>query len=144
MERDEMFKIIAMDHIVLNVTDINRSLAFYMDVLGLEPERLDEFRQGEVRFPSVRVSADTVIDLFPMKPGESLGDGPGLRNLNHFTMVVAAADFDGFQKRLVEHGVMIEEGPARRWGARGYGQSVYFRDPDGNRIEVRCYPSNVC
>jgi len=46
-----MFKIIAMDHIVLNVPDINRSLAFYMDVLGLEPERLDEFRRGEVRFP---------------------------------------------------------------------------------------------
>jgi len=138
-----MFKIIAMDHIVLNVTDINRSLAFYMDVLGLEAERLDEFRRGEVRFPSVRVSADTVIDLFPMKPGESLGDGPGLRNLNHFTMVVAAADFEGFQKRLVEYRVMIEEWPARRWGARGYGQSVYFRDPDGNRIEVRCYPPNA-
>src|ERR1700745_128315 len=110
MEREEMFKIIALDHIVLNVPDINRSLAFYMDVLGLGPERLDEFRRGEGRFPSVRVSADTVIDLFPMKPGESVGDGPGLRNLNHFTVVVAAADFEGFQKRLVEHGVMIEEG----------------------------------
>ena len=139
-----MFKIKAMDHIVLNTPDIDRSLAFYMDVLGLAPERLDLFRRGEAPFPSVRVSADTVIDLFPMKPGESLGDGPGLRNLNHFTVVVAAADFEGFQKRLVEHGVMIEEGPARRWGARGYGQSVYFRDPDGNRIEVRCYPSNAC
>ena len=59
-----MFKLKAIDHIVLNVPDINRSLAFYMDVLGLEPERLDEFRRGAVRFPSVRISAD----LFPMKP----------------------------------------------------------------------------
>ena len=136
-----MFKIKAMDHIVLNVPDINRSLAFYMDVLGLEPERLDEFRRGEVRFPSVRISADTVIDLFPMKPEEALGNGPGLQNLNHFTMVVGAADFERFQKHLAEHGVTIEEGPSRRWGARGYGQSVYFRDPDDNRIEVRCYLS---
>lgn len=136
-----MFKIKAMDHIVLNVPDIDRSLAFYMDVLGLEPERLDEFRRGEVRFPSVRISADTVIDLFPMKPGQALGGGLGLQNLNHFTMVVEAADFEGFQEHLAEHGVKIEEGPGRRWGARGYGQSVYFRDPDGNRIEVRCYPS---
>ena len=138
-----MVKITAMDHIVLNVPDINRSLAFYMDVLGLEPERLDQFRRGEVPFPSVRVSADTVIDLFPMKPGEALGGGPGLQNLNHFTMVVEAADFEAFQKHLAEHGVRIEDGPGRRWGARGYGQSVYFRDPDGNRIEVRCYPSNA-
>ena len=36
-----MFKIKAMDHIVLNVPDVDRSLAFYVDVLGLEPERLD-------------------------------------------------------------------------------------------------------
>jgi len=141
--RNDMFKIKAMDHIVLNVPDINRSLAFYMDVLGLEPERLDEFRRGEVRFPSVRISADTVIDLFPMKPEEALGNGPGLQNLNHFTMVVEPADFEGFQKHLTEHGVKIEDGPGRRWGARGYGQSVYFRDPDDNRIEVRCYRSDA-
>jgi len=137
-----MFKITAMDHIVLNVPDVDRSLAFYVDVLCLEPERLDEFRRGEVGFPSVRISADTVIDLFPMKAGEALGDGPGLSNLNHFTMVVEAADFEGFQRHLAQHGVKIEEGPGRGWGARGHGQSVYFRDPDGNRIEVRCYPSD--
>ena len=138
-----MFKINAMDHIVLNVPDINRSLAFYVDVLGLEPERLEPFRRGEVPFPSVRVSTDTVIDLFPIKPGEALGGGPGLQSLNHFTMVVDAADFEAFQKHLAERSVTIEEGPGRRWGAHGYGQSVYFRDPDGNRIEVRCYPSNA-
>jgi len=138
-----MFKIKAMDHIVLNVPDIDRALAFYTEVLRLEPERLDDFRRGEVRFPSVRISQDTVIDLFPMKSGETLGGGTGLPNLNHFTMVVDAADFDAFQKHLAEHGVTVEEGPGRRWGAHGYGQSVYFRDPDGNRIEVRCYPSVV-
>lgn len=138
-----MFKIKAMDHIVLNVPDIDRSLAFYVDVLGLAPERLDQFRRGEAPFPSVRISGDTVIDLFPMKPGDTLRDGPGLQNLNHFTMVVEAADFEAFQAHLAEGGVTIEEGPGRRWGARGYGQSVYFRDPDGNRIEVRCYPPDA-
>jgi catechol 2,3-dioxygenase-like lactoylglutathione lyase family enzyme len=114
-----------------------------MEVLRLEPERLEEFRQGKVPFPSVRVSPETVIDLFPMKAGESLARSGGLPNLNHFTMVVDPADFEAFQKHLTEHGVKIEEGPGRRWGARGYGMSVYFSDPDGNRIEVRCYPPGM-
>jgi len=139
----QMFKISAMDHIVLNVPDVERSMAFYMQVLGLEPERLDQFRQGKVPFPSVRVSQDTVIDLFPMKPGETIPHDRGVLNLNHFTMVVDAADFEAFQKHLTENGVKIEEGPGRRWGARGYGLSVYFSDPDGNRIEVRCYPPGM-
>ena len=69
-----MFKISAMDHIVLNVPDIDRSMAFYTQVLGLESERWEEFRQGKVPFPSVRVSPETVIDLFPMKPGQTLVD----------------------------------------------------------------------
>lgn len=136
-----MFKITAMDHIVLNVEDIDRSLNFYTQVLGLEPERVDQFRRGEVRFPSVRVSSETIIDLFPMQPGQVLG-GSGLPNMNHFTMVVGEADFEAFQKHLAEHGVAIDEGPGRRWGARGNGLSVYFTDPDRNRIEVRCYPKD--
>ena len=56
-----MSRMIAMDHIVLNVEDMNTILDFYTNVLGLEPERLDEFRQGKVGFPSVRINADTVI-----------------------------------------------------------------------------------
>src|SRR2546426_5652520 len=51
--RKDVFKINGMDHIVLNVPDINSALSFYMDVLGLEPERLDQFLRGEVPFPSV-------------------------------------------------------------------------------------------
>jgi catechol 2,3-dioxygenase-like lactoylglutathione lyase family enzyme len=138
-----MFKITAMDHIVLNVTDIDRSLAFYTKVLGLEPERLEEFQQGKVPFPSIRISPETVIDLFPLKPGETLARGQGVLNLNHFTMVVDAAEFGSFQEHLTGNGVPIQEGPGRRWGARGYGMSVYFLDPDGNRIEVRCYPPEM-
>ena len=61
-----MFRMTAMDHIVLNVRDMGRVLDFYQNVLGLPAERLAEFRRGEVPFPSVRISADTVIDLFPV------------------------------------------------------------------------------
>ena len=51
----ERIKVTELDHIVLNVGDIQRSLKFYTDVLGLQAERLDEFKAGKVGFPSVRI-----------------------------------------------------------------------------------------
>ena len=53
-----------MDHIVLRVRDVEESLRFYSEVLGLAVERVEQWRAGEVRFPSVRLNADTIIDLF--------------------------------------------------------------------------------
>ena len=64
-----MFTITEMDHIVLTVQDMDKVMGFYTDVLGLKPERLDAFRQGKVPFPSVRINADTIIDLFPVDAG---------------------------------------------------------------------------
>ena len=56
-----------MDHIVLNVEDTEKMMAFYCDVLEMKPERLREYREGEAPFPSVRLNSDTIIDLFPKK-----------------------------------------------------------------------------
>jgi len=60
-------KITDLDHIVLNVDDIEQSLKFYTEILGLSGERVDEFKAGKVGFPSVRINAATIIDLFPNK-----------------------------------------------------------------------------
>ena len=60
-----LVKIREMDHIVLRVRDVEKSLHFYTEVLGLQPERIAQFKAGEVRFPSVRLNDDTIIDLFP-------------------------------------------------------------------------------
>lgn len=133
-------KITELDHIVLNVADIERSLAFYTGVLGLPGERVEEFRAGKVGFPSVRINTDTIIDLFPTKPsGHHAGGEKNSGNLNHFCLVVAAADFAGIAHYLASHQVAIREGPVARWGARGRATSVYFLDPDGNEVEIRCY-----
>jgi catechol 2,3-dioxygenase-like lactoylglutathione lyase family enzyme len=134
-----MFRMTAMDHIVLNVEDMDTVLHFYTNVLGLESERLEEFRQGTVGFPSVRISANTVIDLFPVKAPAPATAVPARTDLNHFCMVVDKADMPGFIEHLKAHGVTIEEGPAQRWGARGTGISIYFCDPEKRRIEVRYY-----
>ncbi|MEX0804245.1 MAG: VOC family protein [Candidatus Binatia bacterium] len=130
-----------LDHIVLNVGDIDRSLKFYTEVLDLKPERLDEFRAGKVGFPSVRINAETVIDLFPVKAGRTRqndAEKPA-SNLNHFCMVISKEDFSGIGDYLKENGILVREGPVSRWGARGRATSVYFLDPDGNEIEIRCY-----
>jgi catechol 2,3-dioxygenase-like lactoylglutathione lyase family enzyme len=129
--------ITGMDHIVLNVADVERSVAFYRDVLELGIERLDQWRAGSIGFPSVRISADTLIDLVQVTDAPERGER--LTNLNHFCLVVSDETLEPIVERLAGHGVAVRTGPARRWGAHGDGVSVYFTDPDGNEIEVRTY-----
>jgi catechol 2,3-dioxygenase-like lactoylglutathione lyase family enzyme len=118
----------ALDHIVLNVADVERSLAWYCDVLGLPGERVEEWRAGRTFFPSVRIDASTIIDLFA---AERSGE-----NLNHFCVVVEPCDLQA----VADSGRFdVVDGPAKRWGARGDGTSLYVRDPDGNTVELRCY-----
>ncbi len=134
------FKITGLDHIVLNVGDIDRALQFYTEVLGLQGERIDQFRVGKVGFPSVRINPSTIIDLFPRKPAD---DRPVAEkvdgNLNHLCLVVDAAEFTAVIEDLKANQIAIREGPVSRWGARGQATSVYFLDPDGNEVEIRCY-----
>lgn len=121
------------DHLVLCCADVEMSLRYYVDELGMAPVRVDEWRGGTVPFPSVRVSDDVVIDL--VEAGDT---SPG-RNVDHFCLVapastVSAIAADGDRFRL-------QEGPVPRFGARGTGTSVYLLDPDDNTIEVRTYQS---
>jgi catechol 2,3-dioxygenase-like lactoylglutathione lyase family enzyme len=130
-----MPRISAIDHIVLNVADVERSLAFYSGTLGLAAERVEAWRRGELRFPSVRVSEATIIDLVHA-PAES---SERTENLAHFCLVTDDADLDAVARELTRAGVVIERGPGMRSGARGNALSIYFRDPDNNLIELRTY-----
>jgi catechol 2,3-dioxygenase-like lactoylglutathione lyase family enzyme len=127
-------RILEMDHIVLNVRDIDASLAFYCDVLGLKAERVDQYRSGAVGFPSVRINADTLIDLMRYD-----GPAPEARNLNHYCMVTEATDLTELSAHLKTKGVTVKTEPVSRWGARGQATSIYILDPDGNEIELRHY-----
>lgn len=134
-----MFTYNAMDHIVLNVQDMERILDFYMNVLGLPGERIEAFEKGEVPFPSVRVSSDTVIDLFPIGQQEATTPGDQCAVLNHFCLVINNASMSQLIEHLQQHGVDIVEGPATRWGAHGHATSIYFFDPENRKIEIRSY-----
>jgi extradiol dioxygenase family protein len=132
----------AMDHIVINVLDIHVMLSFYSDVVQLKAERLDEFRTGDVPFPSVRLNADTIIDLFPKEMWQKTAlAGPGRVNLNHFCIALSKSEWEALGERLKDKSVAIQEGPVQRWGAHGTGTSIYFHDPEDNLIEARYYES---
>lgn len=123
-------EIVELDHIVLNVTDVERSLAWYTDRLGLDSVRVDEWRSGDVPFPSVRVAPGCIIDLF------AAGDrAPGM-NLNHFCIDATRADVDAI---AADEAFDVVDGPGPRFGARGDGWSDYVTDPGGNTVEIRSY-----
>ena len=129
----------ALDHIALNVVDVDRALVFYHQLLGLQVERLDEFRLGKIGFPSVRVTDRTVVDLFPVKVPLDRGTHP----LNHFCLTLAEGDLSALRERLVQHEVEIVEEPMTRWGARGWGPSMKVLDPDGNIVELKAAPTDA-
>lgn len=134
-----MLHVLGLDHIVLNVLDVDRSLRFYADGLGLATERLAAFRRGDVPFPSVRLNDETIIDLFPPRMHDATA-GTGA-NLNHLCLVVAETA-EEIRARLEAIDAPIERGPVPGFGARGTGTSYYTRDPDGNGVEVRTYCTN--
>ena len=115
-------------------------IAFYSKLLRLPTERSVEYRAGKVPFPSVRLNTDTIIDLFPKKLWQKTSrQGEGRQNLNHFCIALSKGNWLELVERLRVNAVPIEEGPVPRWGAHGTGTSVYFRDPEDNLIEARCY-----
>ena len=130
-------RITEMDHIVLRVRDIDLSLRFYTEVLGLRPERLAEFRSGKVRFPSVRLNEGMIIDLLPVPSKQPIDNGS--HNQDHYCMVIEATDMAELVTQLQNIGVDVREGPVTRSGARGDGTSIYITDPDSNLIELRHY-----
>ena len=129
-----------MDHIVLNVEEEERMIAFYSKVLMLETERLEEYLEGKVPFPSVRLNPDTIIDLFPKRMWQaSAAAGKGRDHLNHLCLSLGREAWQGLFDRLRDNSIEIVEGPVSRWGAHGTGTSIYFRDPEENLIEARYY-----
>lgn len=117
-----------VDHVVLNVADAERSLAFYVGELGLGPLRVDEWRAGAAPFPSVRVTPTFIVDLL-----ETPRTGV---NADHLCLVVEPVDL---AELAVSGCFTVVDGPATRFGARGDGSSLYVLDPDGNTVELRHY-----
>ena len=120
-------KIIAIDHIVLCVADVQRTLDFYRDALGMEPR---EERPGKwsLHFGLHKISLQDARTA----PDIARATVPGSGNFCLITREPVGDVAAGLQQR----GIDVFIGPAERDGALGRLMSIYFRDPDGNLVEV--------
>lgn len=137
-------KVIKSDHIVLNVQNLETSLHFYAEVLGMSVERLEEYQAGKAPFPSVRMG-EQLIDLFPpnLSKAAEFSDYTHQR-VNHFCVCISAeVSISEIETYLQEKGVQIKSRSNRNFGAFGYGPSLYILDPDANIVELKQYFQEV-
>ena len=124
-----------IDHLVLRARDLPAMERFYVEVLGLSVER----RQDQIGLVQLRAGGQ-LVDLVAADGmlGKAGGAAPGAegRNLDHLCLNVTDFDLARVTAHLVAHGVAVGES-GRRFGAKGFGVSVYLTDPEGNGLELR-------
>jgi catechol 2,3-dioxygenase-like lactoylglutathione lyase family enzyme len=120
-------QVLALDHIVLCVANVERTIAFYASLLGMQPR---EERPGKwsLHFGPHKISLQDAASA----PSIARETVPGSGNF----CLLAAAPVEHLVNELRTKGVELVAGPAERDGATGKLLSVYFRDPDGNLVEV--------
>ena len=131
-----MFEIASIDHIVLRTSRLDDMLAFYCDVLGCAIERQETEELGLIQLRA----GNALIDLVTVegKLGRAGGGLPTRKNnnLDHFCLQLKPISQEDIQRHLISRGVEVGEFE-HRYGAQGFGQSIYIQDPEGNTVELR-------
>ena len=135
-------KVHALDHLVINVSDVARSAQWYQKILGMEIKVVDP---GNGKMPRTSLMfGNQKINVRPRN-----ADKVEWFTADHETAgsddlcFLASATPDQVVAHLKACGVAIEEGPGPRQGARGTLRSVYCRDPDGSLIEISSYQEDA-
>ena len=123
---------VAVDHVVLTVNDVERSVAWYHDVLGTPPVTFGNGRRA-VQIGSSKINFHSARDPLPAPVARHPRPGSG------DLCLVVPGPVDDVLAHLSSRGIPVEVGPVRRTGARGPMTSVYVRDPDGTLVELACY-----
>jgi glyoxylase I family protein len=119
------FKVERIDHVVLRVRDLAGMVKFYEQALGFcEERRIDTLGLVQMR------AGASLLDLIANDAQVTT------RNMDHLCFRVEPFDRDAIVMRLAPFGIPVGE-TVERYGAEGTGPSVYFRDPEGNEIELK-------
>lgn len=133
-----MIEVTDIDHVAIRVGDVEQSLSFYHDLLGLPIRDREKFENGELPFVAV-VAGGRHLHLVPTDEEFDV-------NGEHVCLLLRSDDtntheaIEGFLDELREAGVEVEEGePRERLGAYGRDWAAYVRDPDGRRVELKLH-----
>lgn len=125
-------RVVGLDHLVLTVASIEKSCAFYEQVLGMQREI---FAGGRValKFGAQKINLHEKGKEFEPKAQLATCGSADL------CLLISNSDFNRASEHFIARNIAIVEGPVKRTGANGPITSLYLRDPDGNLIEVSCY-----
>ncbi|MGP8308811.1 VOC family protein [Vibrio sp. YIC-376] len=125
----------ALDHIVLRTSNLDAMLHFYRDILGCPVERelaelgLTQLRAGIALIDIVTVESE--LGRLGGKPPVQNG-----RNIDHFCLQLAPFEESELRQYLLSHDIKTEDF-SKRYGAQGFGRSLYINDPEGNVVELK-------
>jgi len=132
------FRLLALDHVVLRVSDLERARAFYSNVLGCSFEKWQE-PLGLLQLRAGSSLIDIIAIDGPLGRAGGAAAGAEGRNVDHFCVRIAPFDEAALRSHLTAHGVTAGE-VVQRYGAEGSGPSLYITDPDGNVVELKGPP----
>lgn len=136
MSAEPPFAVKRIDHVVLRVRDLQRSIGFYEAVLGCSVVR----RREQLGLVHLRAGA-SMIDLIsvdgPLGQRGGAAAGDGARNVDHLCLRIEPFDEARLVEHLAAHGLAPQGKAESNFGAEGHGLSIYFADPDGNTIELK-------
>ena len=125
---------LGLDHLVVRVADLDRSLRFYCDILGCNIDRRrDDLGLYHLRAGQAQIDLVTLDGELGRKFGAPNPDGP---NVDHFCIRIEPFDGPALVHYLCGHGLEPSE-VVNRFGAEGEGPSLYVEDPDGNTVELK-------